>query len=209
MPCWWTRSRSSGRRRRPAHTARAPRSRLNRRPAASAGRLGTRPSAIVACESRRPGRLPGSLRACLLSKGVRAMTQYWMLVSGPENFETSRARGFDLAAMKSRHRKKAERVEAGDRVLFYVTGRQAWGGAATVTGPYFEGTDLIWRGKNDDPYPFRFPIKPDVILQPEQFVPALSLLDDLEYPRRWPREHWHLAFQGNVHLLPREDFEHI
>ena len=58
---------------------------------------------------------------------------YWMLVSSAANFETSRARGFDLAGMKSRHRKKAEKVERGDRVLFYVTGLQCFGGAATAT----------------------------------------------------------------------------
>jgi hypothetical protein len=38
---------------------------------------------------------------------------HWLLVSSPENFETSRARGFDLAGMKSRHRKKAESVREG------------------------------------------------------------------------------------------------
>jgi hypothetical protein len=52
--------------------------------------------------------------------------QYWMLVSSADNLETSRGRGFDLAGMKSRHRKKAEKVQPGDRVLFYVTGRQAF-----------------------------------------------------------------------------------
>ncbi len=135
--------------------------------------------------------------------------QYWMLVSGPENFEVSRQRGFDLAAMKSRHRKKAERVRPGDRVLFYVTGRQAFGGTATVTGEYVEDHELIWKGKKDDDYPFRFTITPDVILQPDQFVSALNVLDQLEYTRKWPREHWHLAFQGNVHTLPAADFDTI
>jgi hypothetical protein len=132
-----------------------------------------------------------------------------MLVSSPEHSETSRARGFDLAAMKSRHRKKAERVVAGDRVLFYVTGQQAFAGTATATGGYYEDHQLIWRGKKDDPYPFRFPIHADVILPAGQFVPAVTLLERLEYPRRWPREHWHLAFQGNVHSLSPEDFQTI
>ena len=132
-----------------------------------------------------------------------------MLVSSPENFETSRGRGFDLAAMKSRHRKKAERVRPGDRVLFYLTGQQAFAGTATATGSYVEDPAPIWRSKKDDPYPFRFPVRPDVVLPPDRFVPAVSLLDDLEYVRRWPREHWQLAFQGNVHSLSQQDFETI
>jgi hypothetical protein len=135
--------------------------------------------------------------------------QYWMLVSSADNFETSRGRGFDLAGMKSRHRKKAEKVQPGDRVLFYVTGRQAFAGTATATGPYFEDQTPIWKGKTDDVYPFRFPIQPAVILEPGQFVSAEGLLDALEYPRRWAREHWHLAFQGNVHSLSQQDFETI
>ena len=46
-------------------------------------------------------------------------------------------------------------------------------------------------------------------LFPDRFVPAVGLLDDLEYVRRWPREHWQLAFQGNVHSLSPRDFETI
>ena len=26
------------------------------------------------------------------------------------------------------------------------------------------------------------------------------------YIRRWPPENWYLAFQGNLHLLPKDDF---
>ena len=43
----------------------------------------------------------------------------WLLVSSPDNFERSRARGFDVAGMKSRHRRKWERVVPGDRILLY------------------------------------------------------------------------------------------
>jgi hypothetical protein len=27
--------------------------------------------------------------------------------------------------------------------------------------------------------------------------------------RKWPPEHWPLAFQGHIHALPRNDFEMI
>ncbi|GIW05663.1 MAG: hypothetical protein KatS3mg060_0468 [Dehalococcoidia bacterium] len=136
--------------------------------------------------------------------------RYWMLVSSPANFEVSRARGFDLAGMKSRHRKKAEAVRAGDRVLFYLTGRQAFGGSATATGPFFESHEPIWSSKKDgEEYPFRFPIRPDIILEPDQFVAAESLLPQLEWVKKWPPAHWHLAFQGNVHQLPEHDFATI
>jgi hypothetical protein len=135
---------------------------------------------------------------------------YWMLVSSAANFEISRARGFDLAGMKSRHRKKAERVRPGDRVLFYLTGIQRFGGTATVTGPFFESHEPIWTSKKEgEVYPFRFPIRPEVILAPEEFVAVEALLPQLEWVKRWPPAHWQLAFQGNVHLLPERDFATI
>ncbi|MEJ7652886.1 MAG: hypothetical protein WKH64_05875 [Chloroflexia bacterium] len=49
---------------------------------------------------------------------------YWMLVSSAENFETSRERGFDLAAMKSRHSKKAADVRPATR--WCTTSRARW-----------------------------------------------------------------------------------
>ena len=135
------------------------------------------------------------------------MATHWLLVSSPDNFEVSRARGFDIAGMKGRHRKKAALVQEGDTVLFYLTGLKAIGGLARVTGPSFEDPNHIWTSnKVGEEYPFRFPICPEAILAgPSAFVRVEPLLDALEYPRRWPRENWTLAFQGNVHQLSDAD----
>jgi predicted RNA-binding protein len=133
----------------------------------------------------------------------------WLLVSSPENFEVSRARGFDIAGMKSRHRKRAEVVEPGDTVFYYLTGLKAIGGLTEVTGRFYEDASHVWDSKRaGEEYPFRFPTRPvAVIAQPEDFVAVEVFLDELEYVRRWPRENWTLAFQGNVHLLPESDYQ--
>lgn len=131
----------------------------------------------------------------------------WLLVSSPENFETSRGLGFSVAGMKSRHRRKWERVAAGDRVLFYLTGIKAIGGIARVTGAPFESHEPIWvSGKEGEVYPWRFPIEPIVALPADRFI-ALEpyALGPMEYPKRWPAESWTLAFQGNVHELSDAD----
>ena len=135
------------------------------------------------------------------------MATHWLLVSSPENFEVSRARGFDIAGMKSRHRKKAETVAPGDTVLFYLVGLKALGGVAEVTGPYFEDHGHLWDSrKAGEEYPFRFPIRPlSIISDSADFVKLEELVDALEYPKRWPRANWTLAFQGNVHRLPQAD----
>ncbi len=134
----------------------------------------------------------------------------WLLVSSRENFETSRARGFDIAGMKSRHRKKAERVAPGDRVLFYLTVIKSIGGMAEVTGPVFEDDAHIWdSNKPHEEYPFRFPIHMVSARPAGDYLPLTPLILALEYPKRWPAANWTLAFQGNVHVLSDADFDII
>lgn len=134
----------------------------------------------------------------------------WLLVSSADNFETSRARGFDIAGMKSRHRRKAERVAPGDRVAYYLVGVKSVGGLAEVTGTCFEDETKIWESnKPGEVYPFRFPVKLTYARDKGHYLPMESLVHTLTYPKRWPPEHWTLAFQGNVHVLSDDDYSLI
>ena len=134
----------------------------------------------------------------------------WLLVSSPDNFETSRARGFDIAGMKSRHRKKAERVAPGDRVVYYLVGVKSVGGLSEVTGTYFEDETKIWESnKPDELYPYRFPVKLIYARDKGDYLPMESIVHELTYPKRWPPQHWTLAFQGNVHVLSDDDYDLI
>jgi hypothetical protein len=109
--------------------------------------------------------------------------------------------------MKSRHRKKAERVRAGDRVIYYLVGVKAVGGISEATGPFYESAEHIWTSNKDgEEYPFRFPTRPIFIRDKDNYVPMVDLVGLLEYPKRWPAEHWTLAFQGNVHVLSDDDY---
>ncbi len=137
-------------------------------------------------------------------------TNYWMIVTSPENIAITRALGFTMQGMKSRHRKKAERMQPGDRLVLYATGRQAFAFTATITSPYWEEHTQVWDGrKKGEDYPFRVRIEPNVVLDEADYVPAIDLLPRLEFPRKWPAEHWHLALQGNVHPLAEADFTTI
>jgi hypothetical protein len=132
-----------------------------------------------------------------------------MIVTSPDNFDRTRERGFTLQGIKSRHRRKAESMKAGDRVLYYLTGVQAFAGTATITGPAFEDHEPIWQSKPGEDYPWRFPIEPNVVADPDTRVRAEALLPNLQWIKKWPAEHWRLAFQGNVHVLPPDDFTTI
>ena len=131
----------------------------------------------------------------------------WILTGSVDNFRATRERDFRVIGMKERRRRLAEQVEPGDRIVFYVTGVQAFGGVIKVTGEMYEDRSKIWPGKpkNPDPYPWRFETEPELILEESSFVPAETLADDLEHVRKWPREHWQLAFQGQLRAVSDRD----
>jgi hypothetical protein len=134
----------------------------------------------------------------------------WLLVGTRENYEKSASLGWTIAGIKGRHRKKAERMRPGDPIIFYLTRLKAFGGIVTIDSPYFEDDTPIWLSeKPGEQYPFRVRTRPDIILPLERVIPAQSVVADLEYTRRWPAEHWTLAFQGNVHVLNDADYTHL
>ena len=133
--------------------------------------------------------------------------QTWVLTGSLENFRATRERGFGLIGAKEKRRAMAERIQPGDRIVFYVTGVQAFGGLVRVDSDMFEDRSKVWPGKpgKADPYPWRFETSPIVVLGEESFVPACELAGELEHVSKWPLEHWHLAFQGQLRTVSERD----
>jgi hypothetical protein len=46
-----------------------------------------------------------------------------------------------------------------------------------------------------------------LILPEDRFVPAEELVTELEHVRKWPPDHWHLAFQGQLRTIGEADAE--
>lgn len=140
-------------------------------------------------------------------------SSYWIIVGSPENFAVSREHGFSIQGMKSRHRKKADRMRPGDKLIYYITGEKAFAGIATVTSTYFEDHAIIWKSTNpkraDEDYPFRVKIEPDLILDDGEHISAETIALQMEYASKWPAKNWTLAFQGNVHQINQHDYELI
>jgi hypothetical protein len=132
----------------------------------------------------------------------------WILTGDLNNFRINVERGFDVIGFKERRRNQALEFEPGDEIVFYVTGVQAFGGIARVRSGMFEDRTPIWpQGKKKHPedYPWRVEAAPVVVLDEEAFVPAESLAGELEHVRKWPAEHWHLAFQGQLRTVSDAD----
>jgi hypothetical protein len=138
----------------------------------------------------------------------------WILTGSLENFRINVERGFDVIGFKERRRRQAEEFEPGDEIFFYVTGVQAFGAIARVKSEMFEDRTSIWpgykgsrppNGKKPEEYPWRVEAEPVLILPEEAFVPAEELVTDLEHVRKWPADHWHLAFQGQLRTIGGAD----
>lgn len=144
-----------------------------------------------------------------------AGTQFWVLVSSPDNLKATKDNGFSVQGMKSRHRKKAEQMRPGDKLVYYLTGKKMFGATATVTSEYFEAEDMVWTSNNKkangDPenYPWRVEVEPELVANEDAWIDAEPVARQMTYASKWPAKHWTLAFQGNVHNVPEEDYRLI
>lgn len=132
----------------------------------------------------------------------------WILTGSLENFRINVERGFDVIGLKERRIRQAEQFAPDDQVIFYVTRVKAFGGIARVLSPMFEDREPIWpqgKKKQHEDYPWRVEAEPVLVLEEEQFVPAETLLGKLEHLARWPVEHWHLGFQGQLRTISEAD----
>jgi predicted RNA-binding protein len=137
---------------------------------------------------------------------VSQQQKTWILTGSLENFRVNVDRGFDLIGFKERRRRQAEQMRPGDEIAFYVTGLQEFGAIARVTSEVFEDRTEVWPpGNKGEAYPWRVDAEPLIVLAEEQFVPALELVGELEHTAKWPAEHWHLAFQGQLRTVSEHD----
>ena len=131
----------------------------------------------------------------------------WILTGSPENFAATRERGFTLIGCKEIRRNMALQMEPGDRIVFYLTRVGVFAGSVLITGEMFEDRTPVWPGKPGkvDAYPWRFETEPELILDEDEWVDADELKTSLEHIRKWPVEHYKLAFQGQLRTISEAD----
>jgi len=138
----------------------------------------------------------------------------WVLTASPENHEATREHGFSVIGIKERNRPRALQIEPGDRIVLYLTKVMAFAGSIVVTGEMYEDRTKLWPGGTRggavgpgkaDAYPWRFPTEPEIVLDEDGWVPAEELAGKLEHVRKWPAEHWKLAFQGQLRTVSERD----
>ena len=139
------------------------------------------------------------------------MPHNWIVVCGPEIFQKTRELGFTRHGFKSTRRIMAGRIEPGDLLAFYVTGRKQFAAVCRVTSPVIEEGTRIWESskKPTELYPYRCAIEPILTPAEDQWLDAEPCHDLFAWTRRWPRTSWTLAYQGNLHEISPADMEII
>jgi hypothetical protein len=133
-----------------------------------------------------------------------------MLAVRPEYYDKCVEQEFTLLGMGRTHRKRVQRMEIGDRVLFYVSERMIFGATASITSTYFEDATPTWPSPDtDETYAWRVRIASDVTPDDLHLVDARLIAPRMQYVKKWPPEQWPLAFQGLLHLIPKQDFSLI
>ena len=135
---------------------------------------------------------------------------YWMLVTNLENFNITRDLGFKVQGLKGQHKKKIQRLEPGDPILYYIRGERCFAATVKVASKYFEDSKPVWKKEGNSDWPYRVRIQPDLVLDDKQFMDANQIAPRMDYVRKWAPEDWYMAFLQNfLHIIPKKDFQLI
>lgn len=140
------------------------------------------------------------------------MSQAWITVGSPENFEALRKRKFDVTAFKSSRKKQSGDMRPGDRIVFYLTGQVQFGGVVEVTSEAFEDHSDIGlesEGKPDEDFPYRIKTKPVVIAKQGSEIDVREITDLLDKTRNFGPKKLGMCFRGNLHKISDGDLEVI
>ena len=135
---------------------------------------------------------------------------YWIVVGSEENMRIAESRGFGIFGFKSTRRGEVSRMKPGDKLIFYLTKIMKFGGLAEITSEYFEDHSKVFTSekKPGEDYPFRVKVKPEIILTPDRYLDVREIAPGLAFTQRWG-DNWRLAFQGNLHEIPEEDYRRL
>ena len=127
------------------------------------------------------------------------MAKTWILTGSLDNFRATRDHGFRVIGAKEGRRGMAEQIEPGDRIVFYVTGVQAFGGIVRghrrdVRGPR---EDLARQAGQGGHLPVALRDRAgDRARRGRLRARRRARRASSSTSRKWPAEHWHAGLPG-------------
>jgi hypothetical protein len=130
---------------------------------------------------------------------------YWMLVTSPEVLAETLAQRRTSQRVPAQHRRKLERMEPGDKVVYYLTPSRRFAAAASVASRSLESVQGPGEESSGELL-FKVFIQPEMVLGEADYLDARQIGPRMEYTRKWIPEKWFLAFHGFLHLIPKNDY---
>ncbi len=103
---------------------------------------------------------------------------YWLDLFTGTTWQEFQAAGSNVSGFREHNWKRASTIKPGDIFLCYLVGVKRWVGLLEVTGERYKDVSPIF---NEETFPVRFPVKPLVLLTPEQGVPMESFQGKLSF----------------------------
>jgi hypothetical protein len=95
---------------------------------------------------------------------------YFIDLFSPETYEAFSGSSRDVSGFRLRQKAIADRINAGDIFVCYMTRLSRWFGLLEVIeGPYIDSKPIF--AAEDDPFVVRFRVRPLVLLDPEKSIP--------------------------------------
>jgi predicted RNA-binding protein len=133
--------------------------------------------------------------------------KYWLVVTSAENFKHDRENlGFRLQGIPMRYKRQVQKMNLGDKVVYYIMGLQKFGAIARITGEYVEDHSKVWIN-DDEKWPARRPSEQEISLQDDELIDAKKLVPDLSFIEK--KDRWGVYLQGSIREIPEEDFRLI
>lgn len=106
---------------------------------------------------------------------------YWLDLFTPYTWDRFRQHGATISGFRPRQKRAAfEKVKPGDILLCYMVKLSRWCGSLEVSSSAFEDSSPIFAEEND-PFPIRFEVKPQVMLDFEHAIPIENLWSELSF----------------------------
>src|SRR5262249_47695377 len=103
---------------------------------------------------------------------------YWLDLFTGRTWQEFQAAGSNVTGFRESNWKRAANVKPGDIFLCYLTGVKRWVGLLEVAGERYKDKSPIFA---DEVFPVRFPVRPLVLLTPEQGVPMEAFEGQLTF----------------------------
>ena len=133
--------------------------------------------------------------------------KYYILVTSKDDFSIDIQNELNVIGLPHSKRATAQKLQIGDRLVFYISKLGAFGGIAEVTSDYYYSKEKIWSDEYDL-WPHR--VRSKSIFHFKNITKVISIKsiwDNITFIKN--KHKWGCYFQGSLRSITKEDYQVI